>query len=594
MFERYCGLETEYAIRFSGTNKPDNREIYDRLIDSIRGLVSVQPGSLFIKWNQVFLGSGGSLCYEMLPHHPGGGLVEAATPEDTDPAKVILYQRAQEFLLQKAIPRCEKKLRESGYSGELSLIKNCRDALGNIYGAQENYSTTAANGFHLWLFRVFIALLIPLFLSFGFVAIAITVIATIFQLIYFMAVSVVAGFSGLIGFILPFYKYTPLYHYIENLRDLYFFTNGSKVRGVEKWTGRFLYVLELSISWPIFLTVGLIVRLTLFRKHRKELTAFLITRAIFTGTGSLIDSDDFRLSEKAWSVNRIMRTSVLPQEHAIFDIGNIMKSIQMATLRMLAFDFSEWKSVFSSVQRLQIGISDSNMAQTSEYLKLSVTKMLIDICENGGLKDTVKVKRPVKCMRLLNRKVIENLNWKFKVHYQGKNREMSAVEVQRVYLEAAKEFMAKNTAIALESKTVIETWESVLNSLEKNPAELFGRVDWVTKKTLLQEASNLTFEAKKKIDLKYHELGTGYFQQLESQKLVPVLFQDHDIEQAAYYGPSEGRSAFRAAIIRKLKYETSPVSVSWDKIKVGGPFQSKVIDLNRYRDRKSNQSDSFS
>src|SRR5690606_39271370 len=40
--------------------------------------------------------------------------------------------------------------------------KNCRDAGGNIYGAQENYDVELARGARLWIWRAGIALLTPL------------------------------------------------------------------------------------------------------------------------------------------------------------------------------------------------------------------------------------------------------------------------------------------------------------------------------------------------------------------------------------------------------------------------------------------------
>lgn len=587
MAERLCGLETEYAIRFSGSRKPDNREIYDSLVESLKRIIPVRPGSLFIKWNQVFLGSGGSLCYEMLPHKPGGGLVEAGTPETKDPAKLILYQRAQEWLLCKAIPGCERRLRRAGYSGRLSLIKNCRDSEGHIYGAQENYSATAAEGISLFFFRLFTTLFIPFLLVFGLFALTITVFAAVFHLAFLMFLALIVSLSGLIGLIFPPYKYSSIAVKLLETRNSYYYSSSSKVSGTEKWSGFFLYILELAVSYPVFLFVGIFSRLTLFRKHRRDMSAFLVSRIVLTGTGTLIGPGDFRLSEKAAAVNRIVRLSVLPSEHAIFDIGNIMKSMQLAVLRLLAFDFDDWKSLYNSNQRLQIGISDSNMSQSAEYLKVSLTLLVLEMCEDDFLNGSVKIPGPVKQMKNLNRLYIQNPQFKLTVIIDGKKSALTATELQKVYLEKAKKYLAERASVPIEMKTLLESWESTLNALEKNPAVLFGKTDWVTKRTLLQESEDLDFLSQKKIDIKYHELHSGYFQELEERGLGVRIFSKESVEQAAIFGPDEGRSAYRASILRSLREEKSPVTVSWDRIKIGGPFNQKVIDLNRFRRSRS-------
>ena len=78
---------------------------------------------------------------------------------------------------------------------------------------------------------------------------------------------------------------------------------------------------------------------------------------------------------------------------------------------------------------------------------------------------------------------------------------------------------------------VVATWEEVLDALEQLqlsgdiPSSLIGTVDWVTKKQLIDEAGHDTsWEARKKVDICYHELSPlGYFQMLQAAGLAASL-----------------------------------------------------------------------
>ena len=49
----------------------------------------------------------------------------------------------------KVIPAAETSLGEQGFPGKLGLLKNCRDAQGHVYGAQESFQVSVASGFSL-------------------------------------------------------------------------------------------------------------------------------------------------------------------------------------------------------------------------------------------------------------------------------------------------------------------------------------------------------------------------------------------------------------------------------------------------------------
>ncbi|MEM9494168.1 MAG: proteasome accessory factor PafA2 family protein, partial [Myxococcota bacterium] len=153
MLDRLLGQETEYAIRVSahGTARPGRLTVYRAIAAAVRGMVKTQTGRGSSGLEPIFLENGGAISYEFTPSDIAQGLVEGATPECRGPGELVLYQQAQERLLERA---ARKAVVDHRWPGELALIKNCRDAYGQIYGAQENYQLPVASGLWLTLYRV--------------------------------------------------------------------------------------------------------------------------------------------------------------------------------------------------------------------------------------------------------------------------------------------------------------------------------------------------------------------------------------------------------------------------------------------------------
>ncbi|MCB1054172.1 MAG: hypothetical protein KDD11_01505, partial [Acidobacteria bacterium] len=70
---RLMGLETEYALRFSGPSHPGNDRLYRAILGAVSSLVHTRPGDGIASKEQVFTENGGAFYYEHLPHAPDGG-----------------------------------------------------------------------------------------------------------------------------------------------------------------------------------------------------------------------------------------------------------------------------------------------------------------------------------------------------------------------------------------------------------------------------------------------------------------------------------------------------------------------------------------
>lgn len=569
MLDRLLGLETEYAIRWSGDDpdapRPSNRLIYDAIVAALERSVAVREGVRKLSRRQRFLENGGSLCYEFLPEAADGGLVEAGTPECRGPSQLLLYQRAQDRLLLEALPEAENILRAAGQRGCLGLLKNCRDVEGNVYGAQENYEAELARGAWLWVYRVGLVVVVPVVL--------VPALAYLLVVAALFTVLLVALLAALI--VLLVVRLVAALVRRADSPDWDPFPDD--IEAVFRPLERGLVVLALVITMPGAALYSGLVRGCGFRAIRRHALGFLISRPVLTGTGTLDPvSGAFGLSEKGPSICARVRTTIAPADRAIFDIGNLHKSLfclMELRLRPLA-------GLFRARQRLQLGLSDSNCAQQAEYLKLATTSLVLDMAEAGALAELPRVRRPIAALHTLaaDASLAATVACTDGV-------ERSAIELQRLYLDAAREFVAAAPAASLEAREIVAAWAETLDILADEPARAFGQLDWVSKRGLLASAgAELELDARKKIDLKYHELGVGYFAQLEAEGLAPTLVSDEEIEAAMRTAPSDTPARRRSQLIRRFVAEDIAAVVDWDRVEIKrGLFRRDVIRLDDYR-----------
>jgi proteasome accessory factor A len=513
----------------------------------------VAEGDRFLSRNQFFTENGGAFYYEMLPHAVQSGLLEVATPECRSPAELILYQRAQEQMLLDAIPGARLFLAVGGHRGELSLLKNCRDAFGNTYGPQENYEAEFAAGAHLVVFRIGLTLLLPL-------------------LLLTAAVYLPLGLVLMVGMFVT----TATIGLAEAL------VKGAE-RGPHDWMHRTLSTFGLGWLWletlitaPLITPMLLLLRATAFRRLRRGLIGHLVSRPVFMGGGTLNDDGSFGLDEKAPAMRRETRLTVLPNDRAVFEMGNLVKLL----FAPLTLNPSGLLRLLRRRQRFQLGLSASNMAQHAEYLKVATTGLLLDMAEAGALDDAPRPRNAVRALQ----KICADPSLQASIQVRD-GEPMTALALQRWYLERARRWMESRAEVSLEAVDVVRQWAETLDALEQDPGSLVGRVDWITKQALVDAGrrEGLNKAALKKIDLRYHELGTGYFAELEDARLTRRIVDPEAVRQAIRRAPEDTPAAGRARLLRKLRDRNEPVRVAWDRVRIGGRLGGTVIRLDDFR-----------
>jgi proteasome accessory factor A len=552
------GLETEYALRFhpacSFARVPTRFQLYSGLIQSLRSRLPVVRAKHFKEG--VFTGNGGAVWFETERTAAGGGLIEGATPECRGPHQVLTYQRAQDRLLAEsglqAVP-----------GGRLTLLKNCRDGRDNVYGAQENYEATLASGWRLAVWRVGLVLLVPLVLL-TWLGLLATLVGTVLFL-------VLAG--GL--YLLIRWLAGPLPRVALALfgRDL---VERRETGGpLAPWLELLLIWVARVVTAPLAVALILLAHATAFRELRRRLIPLLVSRPILAGSGLLDANGNFQLAQKAPAINTVCGFGGYLHDRPLFTFGHFLKALSFETLAAPA----DYVTLFRRRQRLQINLGDSNMADAAELLRVGTTLLVIDAIEAGAIDKVPTVRRPIHALH----RICADPSLQAAVRLTD-GRNMTALALQRFYLQACQRYVAGHPQPSAEARAVLQLWSDTLDILEREPEALVGVLDWVTKRRLLAVAQDGTWAERKKIDLRYHELADeGYFQLWSRTGKVLRLLDEEDVARATRMPPPDSPATLRARYIREFSGGEEPLTVNWRRVEIGRGRRAKVIRLDRSR-----------
>ena len=217
------------------------------------------------------------------------------------------------------------------------------------------------------------------------------------------------------------------------------------------------------------------------------------------------------------------------------------------------------------------------MSEYATALKVGTTRLVLTLIVRG-LAPAVTLENPVEAVRAIS------LDPDLKAVVRRRDGgSLTAVELQSLYLEAASRHLSGEDA---ETGWVLSEWADTLRVLPHDRSALRDRLDWVTKRWLLD-----TFVADQRVawddpwlaslDLEYHHLSPsrGLYRGLESEQKVRRLSDDRSVVLARERGPSDTRAAVRGLCVRKFADEIE--SVQWGKVVAKGKV---VLDLQQLFD----------
>ena len=307
----------------------------------------------------------------------------------------------------------------------------------------------------------------------------------------------------------------------------------------------------------------------------------LVQRRVGLDAGLVDDDGRFQLADKAPAINCLIGLGGFLKDRPVFTFGHFFKTLCVESF----LSPREYGQLFRQRQRLQIGLGDSNMAELAEFLRVGTTALLLDVIEAGELPPLSRLVRPLEGLH----QFCSDPTLTCRVRLQN-GQQATALQLQRFYLAACQQFLARRPEAPEEAHEVVAAWEEVLDGLEQLqhsgqlPACLIGTVDWVTKKQLLDEAgNNIPWEARKKIDICYHELAPlGYFQMLQAAGLTAPIVTPQELERAVRTPPPNSPATMRGHYIREFSSDDTELSVNWKCVVIGRGCNGRSIRLARY------------
>jgi proteasome accessory factor PafA2 len=314
-------------------------------------------------------------------------------------------------------------------------------------------------------------------------------------------------------------------------------------------------------------------RATPFPSIVKHLTPFFVTRQIFAGAGKVgaengTDGVDYQISQRA-------------------DFFEVEVGLETTFKRPIINTRDEPHADPERYRRLHVIVGDANMAELSTYLKVGATALVLRMIEDDFITDDLTIAEPVRAMRRVSHD--PSLRETFEL---ADGRTVSALELQWEYLRLCKKYAQDNETDPV-SGDVLERWENVLETLERDPMLLKDRLDWVAKLSVLEayrDRDGLGWDHPKLklIDLQYHDVqrDKGLYNKMESTGKIARLVSEDEIQFAIDHPPEDTRAYFRGECLRR--FSSVIVAASWDALifDVGDEPLRKVPTLEPTRGTK--------
>jgi proteasome accessory factor PafA2 len=282
----------------------------------------------------------------------------------------------------------------------------------------------------------------------------------------------------------------------------------------------------------------------------REIVPFLVTRQIFAGAGKMgIEGENTEAQPGVFQISQRA------------DFFQVLVSIDTMNRRPLVNTRDEPHADAGQFRRFHVIIGDSNMSEVATALKLGTTALALTLIERGHAPQ-LELANPIEAKKSISRD--QHYDWIVELR---DGRKISAIEIQRLYLSAAREHCRDEP----EAAWVLDEWEAVLNDLQQDVMRCRDRLDWVAKKFLLttfREAEHLAWADPwlQSIDLEYHNISLeeGLFNELVRTGSMRRLVEEHEIKEAIFQPPLTTRAFFRGRSVARFHRQIS--SIQWDEI----------------------------
>jgi len=300
----------------------------------------------------------------------------------------------------------------------------------------------------------------------------------------------------------------------------------------------------------------------LHERNVLSLLAFLALRTAYTGAGKVGGIPG----------NELLGGGEAPMRPAEFQVSQRADYIQNDLFEWVQFNRAlintrdEPLADSRRFRRLHLLHGDTSVLPWTLALKVGTTSLVLDLLELDLL-PPVALQDSVAVLRQISR--APDGPWPVVVHGGGT---VPATTLLRRYLEASEaEFRGRDA----ETDAVLRDWRFALDSLETEPDQLVGRVDWITKRWLFRrfvesEGIGWDHDWMKSQDIEFHHVESGRNLGLALAADTVWTPSMERVEAAMSTAPADTRAAVRGHAIRELARRGVVSFIDWEIVDTEG------------------------
>jgi proteasome accessory factor A len=226
-------------------------------------------------------------------------------------------------------------------------------------------------------------------------------------------------------------------------------------------------------------------------------------------------------------------------------------------------------------RRLHLLHGDTNVLPTALLLKVGTTSLVLDLLEMNCL-PKIMLDDAVAAFRLLSHQA--DGPWLVRL---ADGRCLEAVFLLRQFQNAARAELGGRDP---ETDFLLAVWDETLAALASAPESLAGRVDWITKRWLLQqfcdqEKISWNDPWLKSQDLEYHQIEPARSLGLAlAQTPAPWQISPQEAAAAILQAPANTRAAVRSRVMHLLQDESCSYYLDWEIVGVEGGHSLHLLN----------------
>lgn len=293
-----------------------------------------------------------------------------------------------------------------------------------------------------------------------------------------------------------------------------------------------------------------------FARLTEVLIPFLVTRQILVGAGRVgigtrAEDPGFQISSRA-------------------DFFEAEVGLETTLNRPIVNSRDEPHADASRYRRLHLIIGDANLYETSTFLKLAMTSLVLAVVEREHeigerLLPAITLVDPVAAVRAISHDL--SLTARYPTR---EGEQLTAIEIQRRYLAAVRACLGEATPDE-ETASALGLWEDLLERLERDPPSAAAQIEWVGKWVLCDQfrtRHGLQWDDPRlgALDLTFSDLRPerSLVEKLKGASRVDTLVSGEEVRAAMSIPPDSTRAYLRGHLVREHRGDLD--SAGWDAV----------------------------